>query len=298
MRRLPLLLLLLLATLLATPLTACLSTGLGDVTLIEDIAYGEDDDQVFDVYRLPTTEDAPVIFIVHGGAWKIGDKANKGVVANKVARWVNAGFVVVSTNYRMLPEAGVETQLKDVTGALVFAQAHAKEWGGNREQFILMGHSAGAHLIALVSAAPEHALKQKATPWLGSVILDSAAMDVVAVMKKRHYGFFDDVFGEDEAFWRAHSPAHVLTAKAMPMLLVCSSRREDSLGQSKAFVAKATKLGVRAVVSAQDLSHRDINRQLGVEGDYTDAVEGFMASLNPHVEAVLEGDTEPGPPPF
>jgi acetyl esterase/lipase len=252
-----------------------------DVRLLRDIPYGADPEQRMDVYLPPKTPaHAPVIFMVHGGAWRYGDKGAPSVVANKVARWVPRGFVFVSVNYRMLPKADPLVQSEDVARALAAAQIQAPSWGADPARFVLMGHSAGAHLVDLLSAAPARALDLGARPWLGAVSLDSGALDVKRIMEGPHLPLYDDAFGGKPAFWRAASPYHALTESARPALLVCSSRRSDPCPQSKAFAAKASSLGVRVEVLAEDLSHREINVRLGTPGAYTRAVEAFMASLD------------------
>ncbi len=252
------------------------------VRVLKDVSYGGDSTQRMDVYLPAHAAKAPVIFMVHGGAWRVGDKAASAVVENKVARWVTRGFIMVSVNYRMLPEADPLTQAGDVARALTAAQTQAPTWGGDPEKFILMGHSAGAHLVALLAASP---VKVQA---LGAVSLDSAVMDVAGIMQKNHYRFYDKAFGKDAAYWQAASPLAVLTGDAKPMLLVCSSvRRDQPCAQAWAFAAKAADLGIRSEVSEQALSHKDINRTLGLPGAYTDAVETFMASLDESVHKML-----------
>jgi acetyl esterase/lipase len=259
-----------------------------DSKLLKDITYGEADAQKMDVYLPAHADHAPVILMVHGGGWRRGDKAMSQVVDNKAARWVAQGFIFISINYRMLPKADVLTQADDVARALAAAQSRAAVWGGDPAKFILMGHSAGAHLVALLSAAPARALAQGAHPWLGTVALDSAALDVVRIMQSRHYRLYDDAFGKDEAFWKAASPFHVLNAAATPMLLVCSTTRPDKpCDQAVAFAAKAVALGVRAEVNGQALSHKEVNQKLGLNGAYTDAVERFIGSLGAAINKTL-----------
>jgi acetyl esterase/lipase len=251
-----------------------------NVTRLSDIAYGEAPAQKMDVYLPAHAEHAPVIFMVHGGGWRRGDKAASQVVDNKVARWVVQGFIFISVNYRMLPEADPLMQADDVARALAAAQSRAATWGGDPDKFILMGHSAGAHLVALLSAAPARAQAQGARPWLGTVVLDSAAVDVAQIMQRRHMPLYDDAFGKDAAFWKSASPIQQLSAEAKPILLVCSTKRRDKpCDQADAFAAKAAALGVRAEVSGQALSHGEINHNLGLPGSYTDTVERFMQSL-------------------
>jgi acetyl esterase/lipase len=257
--------------------SALLNTG---VQVMRDVAYGRADDQRFDVY-LPRsgTSNATVIFMAHGGGWYRGDKAMRSVVANKVAHWVSKGHVFISTNYRMLPQAAPVEQAEDIARAIIHAQRNAASWGGDPSKFILMGHSAGAHLVALVSAAPARAQRQGALPWLGSILLDSASLDVVDTMEGRHLSLHDRAFDSDPAYWRQASPYHHLTLGAAPMLAVCSSQRKSACPQAHRFTTKAVSLGIRAQVLEQALSHRDINELLGKPGGYTDAVDAFIASL-------------------
>lgn len=258
------------------------------VTILRNVRYGNDNLQTMDVYlpRKPRTG-MPVIFMVHGGAWRFGDKTAHSVVVNKVARWVPRGFIFVSVNYRMLPAAAPLQQAEDVARALATAQARAASKGGDPAKFILMGHSAGAHLVALLDADPALAYKVGARPWLGAVALDSAALNVVKIMQRRHYRLYDRAFGSDPAYWRKASPFYALAATAKPILLVCSTRREHSCPQARSFAAAASALGVRAEVQGEDLTHRQINATLGEPGAYTDAVERFMASLDPVVKRAL-----------
>lgn len=252
------------------------------VQVIRDVAYGRDNEQRFDVY-LPTqgqhARNAPVILMVHGGGWKRGDKAERAVIENKVPHWTSQGFIFISTNYRLLPGTGPVEQAEDIAHALAAVQRNAASWGGDPSRVILMGHSAGSHLVALLSASPEKALRLGASPWLGSVLLDSAALDVVKIMEERHFPLYDDAFGSDPAYWRRASPYHHLSAGAPPMLAVCSSQRKASCPQAREYAAKAVTLGVRVPVLEQDLSHREINLLLGEPGRYTAAVDAFMRSL-------------------
>jgi len=250
------------------------------VTVERDVAYGAHPLQRMDVYRPAGTRNGMVILLVHGGAWRFGDKASAAVVENKLAHWAAQGVVLVSVNYRLLPEADPATQADDVARALAAAQARAAAWGADPARFVLMGHSAGAHLVALLAARPARATGQGARPWLGTVVLDSAALDVESLMERRHLRLHDGAFGADRAYWRSVCPEHQLSAGARPLLLVCSTQRgDDSCGAARRFAARAEALKVRATVLPQDLGHGDVNRTLGLPGAYTGAVDAFLASL-------------------
>lgn len=275
---------------LSLPITACagrLSVP-PEVKVLRDIAYGKDEAQKMDVYQPVAVKGAPVIFMVHGGGWRNGDKGLASVVRNKLAYWTPRGFIFISVNYRMLPDADPLTQADDVARALAVAQKRAAEWGGDPDKFILMGHSAGAHLVSLLNAAPERAGKQGARPWLGTVSLDTAGTNIVQVMERDHLRLYDDAFGKNRDYWESASPWHVLTAQAKPILLVCSTQRRDKpCEQMHEFAARAKRMGLRVEVLGQAKSHREINVDLGLPGAYTDAVERFMASLDPRVKRLL-----------
>ncbi|MGH8459169.1 MAG: alpha/beta hydrolase fold domain-containing protein, partial [Nevskiales bacterium] len=191
-------------------------------------------------------------------------------------------------NYRMQSSITPLQQAEDIARALAAAQGKAASWGADPAKFILMGHSAGAHLVALLAAAPQQVRKFGAAPWLGTVALDSAALDVPQIMNARHPGLYDRAFGSNAASWPAMSPYHQLAAGVMPVLAVCSSQRSDSCAQASRFVARAVSLGVRAESLPRPLSHGEINQQLGLESGYTAAVEAFMGSLDTEVRDALK----------
>jgi len=258
------------------------------VRVERDIAYGSDKKQSFDVYIPTQAKNAPVIFMIHGGAWSMGDKSMQNVFKNKVARWVPKGFIFISTNNRLLPDADPIEQAKDVVSAIAVAQDKAGSWGGDSSKFILMGHSAGAHLAALISTDLRLSLGIIRNPWLGTVVLDSAAFDVVKIMEKRHFPFYDKAFGSDKQYWKVVSPFYSLTKETSPILAVCSSRRDDSTAQAREFAKRAASLGVSVTVLEKDFSHSEINSLLGEDKVYTGEVESFMVSLNESVANLLQ----------
>lgn len=256
--------------------------GIGRASAVEvrhDVAYGTSPKQSMDVYLPPAAHGAPVIVMVHGGAWMIGDKANRAVVEPKATHWTQAGYVFISVDYRLWPQASPLAQAGDVADALAYVQKHASEWGADPSRIVLMGHSAGAHLVALLSSSPALATARGASRWLGTVSLDSGAIDVPGIMASPHAGFYDRVFGKDPAGWREASPIDRLGRDSLPILLVCSSQRKESCPHNRAYAAKADGLGVQARVLPEPLSHGEINATLGEPGGYTGAVDGFLRGL-------------------
>jgi arylformamidase len=276
---------LILLTLLALAARAETPAGM---KVLRDVAYGPAKLQSMDVYLPPEPKAAPVILMVHGGAWRIGDKRHPPVFENKVARWVPRGFIFISVNYPMAPESDPVEQADDIARAIAAAQKAAAGWGGDPTRFILMGHSAGAHLVTLLNADPSRATKLGAKPWLGTISLDSGALDVPAIMNHRHPKLYDQAFGDDPALWEASSPIHHLTKDSPPWLGVCSSPRRTSCGTNRIYAAKARDLGTHAETLGQEFNHGEIDSELGKPNAYTDAVETFMTSLDPAVKALLK----------
>lgn len=241
-----------------------------------DIAYGSSKEQVFDVHAPRAAAGAPVIFMVHGGGWRRGDKAAGAVVENKVSWFTARGYAVVSANYRMLPEADPLTQARDVAAALAAVRQMAPQLGLDGRKIILMGHSAGAHLVSLLAASSE---LRGQVPVLGVVALDSAAMDVEYLMQHEPLRLHKEAFGSDPAYWRAVSPSAQLSGAHAPMLAVCSTRREQACDQARRHADRARQLGTRIDVMEVDMSHRDINVEVGEPGAYTDALTRFIGAL-------------------
>ena len=260
-----------------------------------DVAYGSGKLETLDVFYAGGARSgpAPVIVMVHGGGWCVGDKAGATLTANKVARWTPKGFVFVSLNYPMVADGSdALAQAAHVARAIAYVQAHAGDWGGDPARVILMGHSAGAHLVSLVNADADLRRAHGLQPVLGTISLDAGAIDVVRQMPKV-YPFlkarYREAFGDSEAQWIAASPYHRLDRSAGPWLGVCSTtRQDDPCGQARAYAEKSNGLGIKASVLPQPRSHGAINKDLGLPGDYTRGVEAFMASLDPRLARLLE----------
>lgn len=246
-----------------------------------NLAYGTDPDQRYDVY-LPArlAPNAPILFMVHGGGWRRGDKARDPVVDNKAAYWLGKGFVFVSTNYRMVPEADPLTQARDVAAAVASVQQHARQWGADPARMVLMGHSAGAHLVSLLGTRGDLLRQAGARRPVGIVSLDSGALDVPALMgKARVPQLYHDAFGSDPAYWRSVSPQQQLGRDGLPMLLVCSSTRHfptSPCDEARKLDAKARPLSAPVEVLPEALSHGEINANLGLPSAYTDAVARWI----------------------
>lgn len=243
---------------------------------VREIAYGADPLQRLDFYAARGTNGpAPLFVFVHGGGWRQGDKRNATGV-EKVAHFTGRGFAFASVNYRLVPGARVEDQAQDVANAIGHLVAQARSLGIDTNRIVLAGHSAGAHLSALVATDPRYL--QRAGLGLdrldGVILLDGAAYDVPAQrtdgprIMQRTYA---QAFGDDPARQRALSPTLQAAAPNAPAFLILHVDRADGKRQSEALGAALRDAGAKVTVDAIEgrglRGHMAINRSLG-DPDY------------------------------
>lgn len=118
------------------------------IQLTRSIAYAEHSRHRLDICRQINTATAPVIIFFYGGAWRSGNKELYRYVAKALAR---RGYVAVVPDYRIFPEVLYPDFLED--GALVvrWVKDNVARFGGDPERVFLKGHSAGAHIAAMLS---------------------------------------------------------------------------------------------------------------------------------------------------
>ncbi len=187
-----------------------------------DIAYGPLPRQKLDVYR-PTIAAGPadVVIFFYGGDWQTGQKGDYRFVAQSLA---SRGFVAVIPNYRLYPEVRFPSFVEDGAAAIRWVHDNIQRFGGNGQQIFLMGHSAGAHIAAMLTLDAE---------YLRAVGLDRSAIRATAGLSGP-YDFVpppDDrgVFSMpvDDAIPDPRiEPIHFVDGREPPMLLVTGSKDE------------------------------------------------------------------------
>ncbi|MSR46277.1 MAG: alpha/beta hydrolase [Planctomycetes bacterium] len=237
----------------------------------------------------------PIVLFVHGGSWQKGEK--RGSVERRAPAFGGAGVIYASMNYRLAPDWMHPAQVRDVAAALAWLHDHARAFGGDPDALFVMGHSAGAHLAALVSV-DERWLGEHRRPLSmlrGAILMDGSAYDVIGRGDDRPGAaeFMKPVFGEDITTWADASPVnHVAPDKGIPpCLLLVAGRNPDSGAAAKNLADKLTAAGARAdVVLFPNKTHVSITRELGAPGDVPTAwILDFVAEVS--------GRPRPNPPP-
>lgn len=251
-----------------------------------DVAYGQDKRQAMDVYIPRNAHNASIIVMVHGGAWKYGDKTMRGNVGSKVSHYLKKGYIFVSIDYRLLPTPPAQ-QAQDVARAVAMIQENAANWGGDPYRIVLMGHSAGAHLVALLSAHPSAWAETRLKPWAGTISLDSAALDLVKIMSGKHHSIYDDAFGDDREYWTENSPLSQLSGDAVPVLAACSTtRKDDSCANAQIFVTAGQNMGKEYQILPVEKNHKDMMADVGVEPKYTAKIDQFIESVTSYTKKI------------
>ena len=252
-----------------------------------------------------TREPRPVLVMIHGGGWKGGDKANAGVILPKAEWAVDLGWVFASVNYRLSPAVQHPDHAMDVAAAIAWIRDHAPEFDADPERIVVMGHSAGANLAALVATDRRllGAHGMEPADLAGVVLLDGAGYDVPWVVEQLPPGsgrtrMFEDAFGprweeipssgegEDATRldrWRDASPQHhIVEGRSYPpMLVVHQGSRWLAARTGGDLVAALRRVGGRGRLVPVDKDHVGCNRDLGVPGDdLTVAVAAFLDGLS------------------
>lgn len=233
-------------------------------------------------------QSSPLVVFVHGGAWNAGDKRN-ATGQEKIDHFLAQGYAFASLNYRLIPSCTVEEQAQDVASALAFLLAHTGDLGFDPSRVVLMGHSAGAHLAALVGTDMRYLAAVGLGPdaLRGIVLLDGAAYDVpyqvdnVGKMMQRTYL---EAFGKDESRQLELSPIHHADAPNVAAFLILHVQRPDSIAQSNALASALNAAGTNAQVIGFDgkglAGHLEINRRLGdLTYPATSVVDQWLASV-------------------
>ena len=270
----------------------CLSLGTASCTTIQlsaanlverdiaprfEVAYGPGLRQRYDVYRaldslgrpLPGTH--PVVVFVHGGSWESGSKRLYEWMGQSLAK---QGILAIVPNYGVMPERRFPGFVEDAAAALAHARARVGEWGGDTSRFVLMGHSAGAHIAALVAFDARYLAAHDLTPNVLSGFVGLSGP----------YDFIYDTpllrrtFGGTPEQERAAQPIAFVSASAPRTLLVMG--REDTTVNPRNTVSLAARMReIGAPVEEMWVS--------GTHGVTVGAFARIYRTDNPIVERVL-----------
>jgi acetyl esterase/lipase len=183
-----------------------------------NLAYGAHPRHRLDVYLpvKPAGSPVPLVLFWHGGRWSSGDKAGYRFVGSALAE---LGYATMIANYRRYPQVKMAGFMDDAARAALWAAQHAADFEADPRQIYLMGHSAGAHMAALLALDGRHfAAPGRGAPQIAGVIGLSGPYDFLPLREAD----VQDMFGPPELYPQSQ-PINYVRRGAPPMLLIHGS---------------------------------------------------------------------------
>lgn len=259
-----------------------------------DIPYATPHErQVLDVHAPPGAKGLPVVFWIHGGGWQTGDKT---MVALKPKAFTDAGFLFVSINHRLLPTVEMGAITRDVASALGWVHKNIAAHGGDPTRLLVMGHSSGGQLAALMCTDDRYAKTEGFSLAMikGCVPVDADTFDIPAIIEVAEtrarvhqlplptYGHRQK-FGNDPAKHRDFSAVtHVAPNRGIPPFLILHiAGHPDTGAQARRLAAVLGEAGIPVkVVAGREATHASINNNLGAPNDpVTAELFAFVAKV-------------------
>ncbi len=233
-------------------------------------------DVYYDVEKLSPK---PIIIWIHGGGWCIGDKANQ--MENKKKLFASLGFILVSVNYRLSPfpyQINNPGRIKfpvhnvDIVDAIKWISENISQYGGDPNQIILLGHSAGAHLVAL-TGTNQSFLQQAGVPTehiKGIACIDTRMYDVYDVIQNQNNpdDMYINAFGTDPQMNLDASPIRNLNNTYYPKFFVAKRGNYDRINRANRFINALQQAGVNVTeLEANIYTHSEINAAIGAANE-------------------------------
>lgn len=265
--------------------------------LVSDVPYVQNGHarHVLDIYTPEnnTETSLPVMFWIHGGAWRVGDKSD---VALKPKVLTEKGFIFVSTNYRLLPDVEMDELIRDVARSIGWVHKNIAKYGGDPKRIFVGGHSAGAQLAALI-CTDERYLGEQAVSFdvlKGCIPVDGDTYDIpkiimTAELRQALYGGKMFTFGHRQKFGNDpekhvdfSAVTHVAKGKGIPPFLVFyfpGNPETRAQAQRLGEVLKESEIPV-TLYGKRDSNHGRLNNDLGKANDpATQELYKFLDSL-------------------
>lgn len=190
-----------------------------DYSVIEDVAYGEHALNRLNIY-LPAQKQASraTVMFFYGGCWGGCETLNKENYRFVAQALTAHGYTVVIADYRRYPEVKFDRIMADVSRSVTWVRAHIAEYGGDPENIFLMGHSAGAHLAAMLTFNKDYLPPETYQSIKGFIGL-AGPYDFLPFTD----AYQKEVFGPEENY-PASQPVNFVQGTEPPLLLLYGNR--------------------------------------------------------------------------
>jgi len=241
-------------------------------------------------YTSDLTNKKPIIVYVHGGGWSIGDKTNQ--LDNKIDLFKSLNYILVSVNYRLSPfpfDVSNPNRIKyplhniDIADALNWVYNNIDQYGGNKNKIALMGHSAGAHLVAL-TGTNKHFLEEvglSLNTIKGVAVIDTKGYDIIEqVTNGTNQEMYMNAFGIEVDQNRDASPIfNVENSGSYPKFFIAKRGSSQRIEYADEFINTLQINGVSvSQVNGSIYDHAGINNAIGEANEtlITDSLKQFL----------------------
>ena len=253
----------------------CAQPGLPTTVAYRRIAGVPRNATSLDIHAAAGACDAPVVVWVHGGGYHHGDKANG--MRDKAALFNRKGWILVSVNYRLTTagdpsSAHFPDHYDDVAAALAWVEDHIADYGGDAGRLALLGHSAGADIVANVAAEPTYLAGQGASADLIDCLapLDTAGYDKPRASAVEGRQWLDALGNNPDYLTETSATLLLRSGEAAPPPDTLSVHRGTPRRQDIAldYLRAVRQAGGETVaVDARSLTHGQVSSRIGAAGD-------------------------------
>ncbi len=215
-----------------------------------------------DIYHRGNNGKRPVLVFVHGGGWVEGDKSNIALNKNMVNSFLDSGYVVAAVNFRLIEKkrnskVKYADMAQDIAGSIKWLSQNVQDYGGDPQFFVLLGHSSGAHMAALLGTDASYLEDQELSLDIirGVITFDIHVYDIPGALKAMKGTAFDkrierleQYFGDTEKEQKKASPAYfVNNGSNIPFLLMSAGIKD---GKRQTLTKEMTEEFKAALINA------------------------------------------------
>ncbi len=172
-----------------------------------NLVYGSHPLQTLDLF--PAKQNRGLVIFIHGGYWRSLDKSDFSFYAEP---YLAQGISVALINYRLCPEVNIDAIVEDCQYASVWLATSASHYNIRFDRTVFIGHSAGAHLVAMLCATDWSAHNIDTANFRGGVLI-SGLYDLSPLLETSVNA--DTQLTDKTA--KALSPVHLQSKLAMPL---------------------------------------------------------------------------------
>jgi acetyl esterase/lipase len=193
-----------------------------NITYLEANAEEKLPQKKLNIFHQKKGKDLPVMLFIYGGSWDTGKKEIYNFLGSRMAR---RDVVTVILDYPLAPDFQIQSMELAVVKAVKWVYENIENYGGDKDNIFISGHSAGGHLAALaaIKNEPYEKLNFK-NPLKGAILNDPAGLDWYWFLNQRkdapdgkeNYNAFTD----DPAVWKEYSPIYYLDGNEIPILIM------------------------------------------------------------------------------